>query len=410
MFEGLWNILKSGQGQLKKTIAGSQQNAHGQQFPPLTAMQEQDFTLVMCGDVMLGRLVNDSFKTYPQQIQNVWGDTLPILKGEKAGGGGQDREAGVKISPQIVIGNLECAVTDNEEKFPKTFNYKLSPGNLQALKVANFEYVSLANNHSLDYCEAGLIETVKVLQEAGIQFSGAGKNLAEAAKPAFVKVADQKMAVFSYSDHYDYWAASPQKAGINYINPGKFDVDNIRSSFAAARQQQGADLIGVFIHWGPNWRWEPSKEIVGLGHTFVDQGADFIFGHSSHHIQGIEIYKGHPIVYGAGGFVDDYAVDDGFRNDLSFIYKLGFKNNRPHCMHLIPTYIKHTWMARGSQPPYLSNVQLAKGSDQKWLLTKMTDLCSRFGTEVVRDSREGGLFIQMMDKEVENIKGDENVQ
>lgn len=40
------------------------------------------------------------------------------------------------------------------------------------------------------------------------------------------------------------------------------------------------------------------------------------------HVQGIEIYKGRPIFYGCGDFVDDYAVDEEYRNDLGFAYTL----------------------------------------------------------------------------------------
>eukprot|EP01024_Parvocaulis_polyphysoides_P009835 TRINITY_DN13194_c0_g1_i2.p1 TRINITY_DN13194_c0_g1~~TRINITY_DN13194_c0_g1_i2.p1 ORF type:complete len:237 (-),score=29.30 TRINITY_DN13194_c0_g1_i2:225-866(-) len=182
-------------------------------------MQDSDLVLLMLGDVMLGRLVNDSFSSFPEQIKNVWGDTLDLLTG---GGGqkgkkqleGEDGE-GQTVASQIVVGNLECAVTDNEEKYPKTFNYKLSPANVEALKQAQFRYVSLANNHSLDYCEAGLIETVEVLKQHNIKFSGAGANLSEAMKPAFVQIETSQnqtcnIAFFSYSDHYDYWAAKPE--------------------------------------------------------------------------------------------------------------------------------------------------------------------------------------------------------
>ena len=51
----------------------------------------------------------------------------------------------------------------------------------------------------------------------------------------------------------------------------------------------------------------PRRSIQRLGHDFIDLGASAVFGHSAHHVQGIEVYRGCPIVYGAGGFLDDYA-------------------------------------------------------------------------------------------------------
>lgn len=57
-------------------------------------------------------------------------------------------------------------------------------------------------------------------------------------------------------------------------------------------------------------------------------GADLIYGHSSHHIKGVEVYKGKLIVYGCGDFLSDYEGIDGvasqfeedFRDDVSFMY------------------------------------------------------------------------------------------
>lgn len=47
----------------------------------------------------------------------------------------------------------------------------------------------------------------------------------------------------------------------------------------------GPDLVVVMIHWGPNWRWQPSKQLRQLGKAFLDAGADLVFGTSPHHIQ-----------------------------------------------------------------------------------------------------------------------------
>ncbi|CAN0074279.1 unnamed protein product, partial [Phaeothamnion confervicola] len=75
---------------------------------------------------------------------------------------------------------------------------------------------------------------------------------------------------------------------------------------------------------GPNYAWQPSPAIRSLARILIDGGVDVIHGHSSHHIQacrlqGVEIYKGKPIFYGLGDFVDDYAVDYSYRNDHGMI-------------------------------------------------------------------------------------------
>ena len=60
----------------------------------------------------------------------------------------------------------------------------------------------------------------------------------------------------------------------------------------------------------------------------IDNAAvDIIHGHSSHHIKGIEIYKGKPVIYGSGDFINDYEGIGGheyFRGDLSLMYFVTF--------------------------------------------------------------------------------------
>ncbi|PSC69444.1 poly-gamma-glutamate biosynthesis isoform B [Micractinium conductrix] len=231
--------------------------------------------LVLLGDVMLGRVVDEALTVLrpAQHMHRVWGDCLPLLRGGMAATGEQ----------QLVAGNLECAVTDAEEKEEKEFNFKLSPANVDALTTARFDFASLANNHSLDYKEQGLHETRRVLAAAGIAAAGAG-TAGEAAAPALVERGGCKLAFFCYSDHYETWAATERRPGINYIRPETATPEAVAAQLAAA-QAAGADLTVVFVHWGPNWRWRPSKAIQRLARTFVDCGASIVFGHSSHHIK-----------------------------------------------------------------------------------------------------------------------------
>jgi hypothetical protein len=87
------------------------------------------------------------------------------------------------------------------------------------------------------------------------------------------------------------------------------------------RKTNAQDITVVSLHWGSNYQWIPSQKFQHFAHDLMDLGVDIIHGHSSHHIQGIEIYKGKPIFYGLGDFIDDYAVDEVYRNDLGKLSK-----------------------------------------------------------------------------------------
>jgi poly-gamma-glutamate synthesis protein (capsule biosynthesis protein) len=349
-------------------------------------------TIVMLGDVMLGRIVDEALTAMPNQAA-IWGDTLPLLRG-----GVCIPTNSSEVDPDrcLVTGNLECAVTDYPKPVPKTFNFKLSPKNIGALKEANFKFVSLANNHILDFQPAGLLESQTVLSKHGIAWAGVG-TLEQAVQPAVVEQLGIKIAFLSYSDHYKEWAATENQIGINYIDPENYDPTVLKKQLKNASDQ--ADAVIIFIHWGPNWAWRPSQAIKQLAHDFIDLGGEKIaavFGHSAHHIQGIEIRAGKPIMYGAGGFIDDYALDEMYRNDLGFMYCLHVDDPstssgtpKPRELELIPSKVTHEWRQPlgSARPPYFSYVNRASGEDKQWLWKKVKTLSAEFGTKVVEGPR-----------------------
>jgi hypothetical protein len=284
--------------------------------------------------------------------------------------------------------------------------FTASSTSIFARRDATFKFVSLANNHILDFGREGMRETLATLQAAGIKHAGVGLA-EEASQAAVVQVDDDtRVAFLSYSDHYDDWAATETQPGINFVNPKRFDPKELARHVQAAKVL--SSTVIVFIHWGPNWAWGPSEAVRRLGRTFIDLGAAAVFGHSSHHVQGIEVYRERCIVYGAGGFVDDYALDEDYRNDLGFIYKLQLDSEGgkgaellPRAMELVPIKIQHDWRSMQERlsapgPAYLSSVHVAHGRDAAWLKRTMTALCKDMGTEVgTSDVDEDNLVIHI---------------
>lgn len=241
----------------------------------------------------------------------------------------------------------------------KVFNYRMHPVNISALNAAKVDYASLANNHSLDFSEPGLLETVRTVKGAKIAFAGAGENREEACRPAVLTLPSTKcrnqanvehgnrvecaqkepdareynIHVYSASDHPHDWKSVPSFHLIDYSPSTREHLQQILTtrsplpphlSNPPGTTDSPPPALKVFsVHWGPNYRWRPSSEIRSLAHWLIDVcGVDIVHGHSSHHVQGVEIYKERLIVYGCGDFVDDYAVNDEFRNDLSAVWRV----------------------------------------------------------------------------------------
>lgn len=196
----------------------------------------------------------------------------------------------------VAMVNLEAPFTTSTTPLPdKQFNFKAEPENVQVLKNGGIDLVTLANNHAMDYQTAGLEDTIKILDQAGIHHVGAGRTIEEARRPEILDVKGQRIAYLGYYDG-DFQAAGEGIAGTN-----SRQNDRVAADIKAIRNQ--VDWIVVNYHWGEELAKYPGDYQMDLAHFTIDQGADLVVGHHPHVLQGAEIYKGRPIVYSLGNFI-----------------------------------------------------------------------------------------------------------
>ena len=204
--------------------------------------ESRSATLALTGDVMLGRLMNDVLAErgtlYP------WGDTLSLLRGA-----------------DLALINLECVIATTGrpwDRWPKVFHFRAGPLAIDALLEAGVDFVSLANNHVLDYEEDALLEMLERLDTAGIARAGAGRDLAEASRPALLEANGLKVGVLAFTDNESGWAATEGRPGTNSL-PATTDPEHfqrVEQGIDEARNL-GAELVLISSHWGPNMRGAP---------------------------------------------------------------------------------------------------------------------------------------------------------
>ena len=352
---------------MSETIGDDCRNGvrHQQARSASQGSQEKHCQLLLVGDCMLGRLVNEVLESAPPEYP--WGDTLPIL-----------HAADWRLS------NLECVISDRGTPWsasPKTFHFRSGAKNIAVLEAACMNAVSVANNHVLDYGYDAMFEMLRILDRAGIIYTGAGANLVQASRLATADVRACKIGLIAFTDNEPGWEAATDRPGVFYVPTDLTDMRAKRLLDAIGTYSRVADYLIVSAHWGSNWGYVPPKEHVAFAHALVDAGAELIFGHSSHVFRGIELYKDRPILYGAGNFVDDYAVDTIERNDQSFIYLLDQENRIPRTLRLYPTLIRRC-RARRAEGVYA--LSIAK---------KMKDLCAAFNVIADWNQAQGRLEI-----------------
>jgi poly-gamma-glutamate synthesis protein (capsule biosynthesis protein) len=151
----------------------------------------------------------------------------------------------------------------------------------------------LANNHLMDYGNAGLEETMNCIKERGASFSGAGFNKVEARKGMIIEEDGVRFGVISCCEH-QFGEASSTLPGVATYGPWIYQT--IREL------KKKCDYLIVSVHAGMEMAPIPTPYLRELYKSYVDAGADLIHGHHAHRVQGIENYKGAMICYGLGNF------------------------------------------------------------------------------------------------------------
>jgi poly-gamma-glutamate capsule biosynthesis protein CapA/YwtB (metallophosphatase superfamily) len=300
----------------------------------------------------------------------VWGEALDALE---------------RARPDARIVNLETSITTREDAEPKGINYRMHPGNVPVLTAARIDCCVLANNHVIDWGPAGLLETLEVLELAGIRGAGAGRNLDAAVAPAVLEVEEAgRVLVFAFgaadSGIPRSWAADAARPGVHLLPDFSAGVVE-RIAHLVEMTKRPGDIALASVHWGPNWGFDIRPAHRRFAHALIDRAwIDVVHGHSSHHPKAIEVYRKRLILYGCGDFLDDYEGIRGyeeFRGDLVLMYFLTLDVRTGELARLAMTPLQiHNFRLRHPSP-----------SDCAWLLRTLDRECRRFGHRVT--AREG---------------------
>lgn len=237
------------------------------------------------------------------------------------------------------------------------------------LEWAGFDLLGLANNHTGDFGQEGLLSTQRALARSRLVYAGVGANLARARAPAYLDTKPGRVALISLSSSFTPASVAgpqrkdlPGRPGLNplrftvtytvdgqtldtvkhfagpraerktpdgevvvdFLNavfkrgeslklttkPNESDLAELLASIRDARLQADWVIVSVHSHENPGHeqRLLPADFYVTFARAAIDAGADVVVGHGPHYLKGIELYHGKPILYSLGNFI--------FENDL----------------------------------------------------------------------------------------------
>lgn len=272
-------------------------------------MDKEKIQILVTGDYHITNFFTDYIKTL-NKPESVFGNLIGTIK-----------------ESDIAITNIEFPVTKRNKQILKVgMTAKTNPISLKPLKNSGFNLATIGNNHSFDYRNEGVIDTINNCNLYGLDTVGAGKNYQEARKIYYKIVKGRKIAVLNFSEN-EFNVATNEHGGANPLNI----IDNVKDIQLA---RNNADFIFIIIHGGPDFCHYPTTRMVKQYRFYAEQGASAIICHHTHFVSGYEVHNGVPILYGLGNFI--YPIIRQEETITTLIVKFTIDNDNILSFDILP--------------------------------------------------------------------------
>lgn len=176
----------------------------------------------------------------------------------------------------LTIANLECSLSSEKLYGSTTFWFCGPAEHAQILVDGGVDFVTMANNHALDFGQKGIDNTKSTLDSYGIAYAGANESY------VFQREDGISVGLFAAK-----WLATQAE---------------ISAGVSALAQREDVDIVVCLMHWGNEGSYRVTASQTQLGQAAIDAGADIVYGSHPHVLQQIDEYNGGYIVYSLGNY------------------------------------------------------------------------------------------------------------
>lgn len=238
----------------------------------------------------------------------------------------------------LAICHVETPMGDGPAAGYPVFN---TPADLtDAIASTGWDVCDTASNHTLDQGQAGVDDTIKALDKAGIEHTGSASSAAEQEEPPILDVNGVKVAFLAYTEMTN-GVAPPKRYSVNLAKAPAILDD------ARAARDRGAEVVIVNMHWGEEFVAEPSDSQTKLAKKLTESpDITAVIGQHVHIVQPIDTVNGKIVVYGEGNLVSNQTVDccpeasqDGLIALLDFV--VDAEGARVESTRYVPVFVEH---------------------------------------------------------------------
>lgn len=247
----------------------------------------------------------------------------------------------------ITIVSMEASATDRSQTpCERTFFLTAPPAAIDALSETGVDVVTTGGNHAGD-CYGGcgwrsaVLDTIDLLDTAGIAHTGTGADLASARTPATIERDGVRFAVLSYDAIAGYYHAKPDDVGT-----APYDLESI--VLDVRRAAETADHVIVALSWGAEYETFPSLGQDEAVRRMLGAGASLVVGNHPHAVQAVREDARGLAAYALGNFVFDQDWSSG--TTQSVLLEVGFDRERILGYRLRPIVIRHNYRPEAVDP------------------------------------------------------------
>lgn len=269
----------------------------------------------------------------PEEITVVFtGDTLihaSVSRAARSGSGYDFRPMFANVRhlisrADLAICHLEVPLSPNNSNLSSYPRFNAPHEVADALAWAGYDGCSAASNHSIDQGVSGIANTIDVLEEVGLTYSGLAAQPTGGWEAALYDVDGVTVANISAT----YWLNGLVMPRDKQYLVQLLDTDQIITAAAAARGA-GADLVVVSMHCCTEYVHQPTSVQKEVSHRLIEsEFVDLVVSHHSHVVGPIEKVGDEYIVHGLGNFLSGMHSDPRTSDGLIVHAKASIESGR----------------------------------------------------------------------------------
>ena len=247
------------------------------------AAAQQRFSLIAAGDALIHRGVYNA-----AALKGGGYDFRPMLRFVKSRVSAHDVAF---YNQETILGGVKLGLST----YPR-FNSPREVGD--AFLDAGFNLVSLANNHTLDRGEKGVLASLEYWKDKDwVVTAGSYADRETSEGIRFFKAGGISCAFMAYTTTTNGLKAPKGKE--YYVSV--YSLEKVKQDVEKARRK--ADAIIVSMHWGDEYVFKPTAGQKKIAEQLASLGVNLVLGHHPHVVQPVAMVKDTLVVYSLGNFI-----------------------------------------------------------------------------------------------------------